>query len=54
MIGEAKAPVLETTWCVFVSLFVHLTVSPVAILTVAGENAVEVILTVLVTAVVAG
>src|SRR5947207_1768583 len=54
MIGEAKAPLLETTWCVFVSVFVHLTASPVAIVTDAGVNAVAVILTVLVTAVVAG
>src|SRR3954452_20083844 len=49
MIADAKAPLFETTWWVLVSLFVHLTVSPVAIVTEAGEKPVERILTPLVT-----
>jgi hypothetical protein len=54
MIGDAKAPEFETTWCVLVSLFVHLIESPVLIVTLAGVNAVAVMFTFLVTAVVAG
>ena len=36
MIADTKAPLFETTWWFLVSLFVHLTESPVAIVTVAG------------------
>ena len=49
MIGEAKAPLFATTWWSFVSELVHLTALPVAIVTLAGEKPVAVILTLLVT-----
>src|SRR5919198_4927983 len=49
MIAEAKAPLFATTWWFFVSRFVHFTASVVAMVTVAGEKPVDVILTLLVT-----
>ena len=48
IVGEANAPLLATTWWLLVSLFVHLTASPVLIVTLAGVNADAVILTALV------
>src|SRR5690348_10727823 len=48
IVGEANAPLLATTWCAFVSVFDHLTESPVLTVTLAGEKAVAVILTVFV------
>src|SRR5689334_12480530 len=48
IVGEAKAPLLATTWCAFVSLFVHLIASPVLIVMLAGLKAVAVMLTALV------
>src|SRR4051812_11353927 len=49
IVGEANAPLLATTWCALVSVFDHLIASPVLIVTLFGEKAVAVILTVFVT-----
>ncbi len=46
--GRAKAPLFAITWCAFVSVFDHLIASLVLIVTLAGEKAVAVILTVFV------
>src|SRR5581483_10525138 len=48
IVGDANAPLFATTWCAFVSVFENLTASPVLIVTLAGEKAVAVILTVFV------
>src|SRR6476661_554440 len=49
IVGETKLPLLATTWWLFVSLFVHLIASVVAIVRLVGVKAVAVIETVLVT-----
>ena len=52
--GEAKAPVVETTWWFWVSSLRQRIESPAMMLTVAGENAARLIETVFVVAAVAG
>src|SRR5206468_11136320 len=47
-VGEANVPLLATTWWFFVSLFVHLTASPLLIATLAGLNPDALIFTVFV------
>src|SRR4029079_15652027 len=44
---EANAPLLATTWWLTVSTFFQVTVSPPAIVTVFGANAVDLMFTVL-------
>ena len=47
IVPDANAPLFATTWCLTVSTFFHVTVSPPLMVTVFGLNAVDVMFTVL-------